>query len=376
MRLGNSSTTMKSEAHKIFENLFVLEMANNHWGDRQRGLRIIREFGAVVRENQVKAAFKLQIRDAESFIHPLYKGNEGLRYIRKTEAARLSFDDYAALVEAIKEASCLPMATPFDENSVETCLKLNLPLLKIASSDINDWPLLEKIASTKLPVVLSTGGATEREIDAAVLFFEKRGLALALNHCVSLYPSENYRLELNQIDYLRRRYPALVIGFSSHEYQDWRASMFISQAKGARIWERHIDLPYDDGRSMSPYCSSPGQIDEWFKAWRLAQEMSGGSGEERRVCLPEEIAYLDALARGVYARRGLEPGFVINSRTFFDDFYLAVPLHKGQLSSREILHGEKLARAMKADEALNLDCLDGEYSRDPNQRALILRRGL
>jgi N-acetylneuraminate synthase len=367
---------MVNKGNQIFKNLFVLEMANNHWGDRRRGLKIISEFGAIVRYNSVRAAIKLQIRDVDSFIHPDYKCNSELRYINKTKATKLEFGDYAALVDAIKEVSCLPMATAFDEKSVELCQKLELPLLKVASSDLNDWPLLEKIASTRLPVVLSTGGGAEKDIDDVVLFFERRDIPLAINHCVSLYPSENFQLELNQIDYLRARYPKHVIGFSSHEYRDWRASMFISYAKGARTWERHIDMPYDDGQTMSAYCSSSGQIDEWFKAWHLAKEMCGGSGAERRVCPAEEIAYLDALVRGVYARRDLEPGYIFSSRTFARDFYLAIPLHKGQLSCREVMNGARLTGKLKVDEALNVDCIDGPCSRDRNIKTRILRRGL
>ena len=53
----------------IFEDLFVLELANNHWGDVDRGLRIISEFSKVVRFNNVRAAIKLQLRDVQGFIH-------------------------------------------------------------------------------------------------------------------------------------------------------------------------------------------------------------------------------------------------------------------------------------------------------------------
>ena len=80
-----------------------------------------------------------------------------------------------------------------------------------------------------------------------------------MNHCVSLYPSEDFELELNQIDFLKNRFPDTVIGFSSHEMTSWQASMYVSYAKGARTWERHIDI--DDGEyTVSPYCSLPEQM--------------------------------------------------------------------------------------------------------------------
>ena len=72
-------------------------------------------------------------------------------------------------------------------------------------------------------------------------FFKARDPA-CVNHCVSLYPSEDHHLQLDQIDYLRNRYPANVIGFSTHEYHDWSNSMMISYGKGARSWERTSTL--------------------------------------------------------------------------------------------------------------------------------------
>jgi N-acetylneuraminate synthase len=172
-----------------------------------RGLKIIRDFATIVRYNNVKSAIKLQFRDVDSFIHPNYKGNQDSRYIKKTEATKLSKLDFTRLVEEIRNMACLPMATPFDEASVDLCVEFDMPIIKIASSDMNDWPLLEKIASTRRPAIASTGGASEKDLDDIVLFFENRNIPLAINHCISLYPSENDELNLNQIDYLKNRYP-------------------------------------------------------------------------------------------------------------------------------------------------------------------------
>ena len=128
----------------LFENLFVLEMANNHWGKIERGLKIIRDHGAIVRYNNVKAAIKLQFRDVDEFIHPEFKGNAEMRYIKKTEGTKLSKEQFTRLVEEIKNVNCIPMATPFDEASVDLCVYFDMPIIKIASSDMNDWILIEK----------------------------------------------------------------------------------------------------------------------------------------------------------------------------------------------------------------------------------------
>ena len=359
---------------RTFENLFVLELANNHWGDLERGLRIVREFATVARVNAVRTAIKLQFRDVDSFIHPAFKGYTESRYIKKTEATKLSIEEFRALIEEIRRCSCIPMATPFDEASVELCGVFDLPLIKIASSDIATWPLLERIARLQKPVIISTGGANEKTIDDCVRFFENRTIPLAINHCVSLYPSDDSELELNQIDYLRQRYPNHVIGFSTHEMGDWHSSLLISYAKGARTWERHIDIDHGDV-PVSPYCSLPHQVDAWFRAFHKAVEMCGGSSEARRPIPERERRYLDELVRGVYARRDLPAGYVFDSSRFNDDFYLAIPLHRGQLSCREVINGERLTCAIGADERLTIDHIDGPYQQNPALRRTILERG-
>ena len=104
--------------------------------------------------------------------------------------------------------------------------------------------------------------------------------------------------------------------------------------------------------------------------------MCGGYSTTRRVISRRETEYLDALVRGVYARRELEPGYVFSKDAFDRDFYLAVPLRKGQLSCREVMNGEKLTGAIKSDEPLTIDHIDGPYSENQNLKKLILQRGL
>jgi len=359
----------------LFENLFVLEIANNHWGRLSRGLKIIRDHATIVRFNNVRAAIKLQFRDVEGFIHPEFRGNAELRYIKKTEETKISRNDFARMVEEIRNLSCIPMATPFDEASVDLCVEFDMPIIKIASSDMNDWVLIEKIASTRRPVIVSSGGASEKDLDDLVRFFNKRNIPLAINHCVSLYPSEDSELELDQIDYLRARYPTNIVGLSSHEYHDWHSSMLISYGKGARTWERHVDIDYE-GVPVSSYCSLPQQCDAWYKAFHKAAEMCGGRCNARRVISRRETEYLDALVRGAYARRDLEPGYVFERDGFSKDFYLAIPLRKGQLSCREVMNGERLITPIRADEPLTIDHIDGPYSDNEGLRRFLLERGL
>jgi len=355
----------------IFDELFVLEMACNHWGRVDRGLKIINSFAQVVRFNNVRAALKLQFRDINSFIHADFRNCQDIRYIKKTVDTRLSDDEYAELVKAIRAASCIPMATPFDERSVDFCCELGIPILKIASSDLNDWVLIERIAKSKKPVIISTGGSSLKDLDDLVTFFGNRNIPLALNHCVSIYPSEDRELEMNQIDFLKSRYPALTIGFSTHECSDWSSSMLIAYAKGARTYERHIDIEAD-GIPVSRYCSLPEQIDDWFKAFHKAKDMCGAPGIQKRMPPQKEVEYLDSLVRGVYARRDLPEGHVLCD----EDVYLAIPLQQGQISCRELMHGEVLRFSVAKDEPIIIDAIDSPYAHIPSLKKLIYGRGI
>jgi len=104
--------------------------------------------------------------------------------------------------------------------------------------------------------------------------------------------------------------------------------------------------------------------------------MCGGRSQSRRVISKKETQYLDALVRGVYAKRNLGPGYVFSKDDFEKDFYLAIPLRKGQLSCREIMNGEQLTTELKADEALTINHIDGPYSESEALKELILNRGI
>ena len=333
-----TTTSAGGMMRELFEDLFVLELANNHQGDIVRGKKIINEFSKVTSEQGLKTAIKLQFRDGENFVHKDFRTDFENSYINKVLKTKMSQNKYKILTDEIKKHGHITIATPFDEKSVETCAELNIDIIKIASANIDDWFLIQKTTEIKKPVIISTGGSTPEKIDAVVTFFAEKNIPLAINHCVSIYPSQSQNMQLNQIDFLKNRYTN-VIGFSTHEYNNTlEDSMLIAYAKGARLFERHIDLEDTNLK----YCSTPQDIAKWMSAYKRAKILCGSTYRE---ISQQETDSLKIFERGVYAQKNIEKGQILTK----NDVYFAIPKQDGQMSSKEFKEGTKSLQKITKD---------------------------
>jgi sialic acid synthase SpsE/quercetin dioxygenase-like cupin family protein len=319
--------TMKEDDCKP---LFILEMANNHMGDVEHGKRIIREFAAVTRDFDYDFAFKLQYRHLDTFIHPDFQRRMDVKFVKRFSETRLRDEDFAALKQEMVQSGFKTMCTPFDERSVDLIEKHGHDFLKIGSCSFTDWPLLERIAATNLPIVASAAGASWEEIDRVISFFDHRQKNVTLMHCVAQYPTEAKDLQLNQIELMRRRYPAHRIGFSTHEKPEDCDVILAAIAKGATVFERHVAVATEKYQ-VNAYSSTPAQFRRWLEAARKGFELCGVA-HERVAGTPAEIAQLAALSRGVFARRAIAAGERLTS----EDYFLAMPCTEGQLLARNL----------------------------------------
>ena len=151
-----------------FNDLFVLDLANNHQGSVDHALNIIRAVGEVVHGNGARAALKFQFRELGTFVHPAHQQGSSNKHIPRFLNTRLSRDEWRVLTEEVRTQELVTMATPFDESSVDLLADLDIEVVKVASCSATDWPLLEKIADADKPVLVSTGGLTLRQIDDLV----------------------------------------------------------------------------------------------------------------------------------------------------------------------------------------------------------------
>ena len=312
------------------KHLFIFEMANNHMGDVAHGVRIVRELRDACAGFDFRFAVKLQYRNLPELIHADYRERMDYKFIKRFSETALGWDDYHSLKDAIIENGFLAICTPFDEVSVDKVVEHGFDYLKVASCSLTDWPLAEKIATTRLPLILSTAGEPFEDIDRIVSFYQHRDKRIALMHCVGEYPTPEANLQLNQIDLLARRYAHLEVGFSTHEAPGQLDSVKMAIAKGATLFEKHAGIP-TDGHPLNAYSANPSQIRLWLESARTAVAIAGV--EERRHDFSKaERATLGELQRGAFARGAVSSGSVIRDANVF----YALPATPGQLVANDL----------------------------------------
>lgn len=318
-----------TEASAIFRDLFIFEMANNHQGDVGHGLTIIREMGKIARKYGIKAAVKFQYRDLDTFIHPDFRERNDVKHIPRFLSTRLSKNEYLTMLQAVRDEGMITVVTPFDEASVETILDHGVQIIKVASCSATDWPLLDHIAETGKPVIVSTGGLSVYDIDKVVSYLSHRNVIFALMHCVSIYPTPNNRLQLDFIDKMIRRYRGIPVGYSGHEAPDNLDPVKVAISKGAALLERHVGVSTQTV-TLNKYSMSPEQTDAWVASALAAKEICGNNGYQKMIT-QDEVDALVSLQRGVFAAHSIKKGEQIKR----EDVFFAMPCADGQLSSGE-----------------------------------------
>jgi len=335
-RIG--SKYMKKNLHEIFspsmlsiKPLFILEMANNHMGDVKHGLKILNEFHKVTKKFNFNFAFKFQYRDiAGTFIHPDYKKRMDIKYVKRFSQTRLTPKESSTLKKEAERLGYIAICTAFDEPSVDLIEKHNYSIIKIGSCSFTDWPLLERVVKTNLPIIASTGGARLEDIDKVISFFHNRNKTFAIMHCIGEYPTKEENLQLNQITFLKNRYSNVTIGFSTHEEPDNFLPVQLAIAKGAQIFERHVAIK-SDKYEINAYSSTPEQIENWLMAVNRAIKIGGVVGK-RANHSEKEMTDIRQFQRGVFAKKSFKKGESIDTKNVF----FAFPNQPGQLVANDI----------------------------------------
>ncbi|MBI5645308.1 MAG: pseudaminic acid synthase [Ignavibacteriae bacterium] len=180
---------------------------------------------------------------------------------------------FPELFAAAREAGLLAFSTPFDDTAVDFLERLDPPAYKVASLELVDLPLLDTIARTGKPILMSTGAATLEEIDEAMEAIAAAGAEeVALLKCTSAYPAKPDDMHLATIPDLAQRY-RVPVGLSDHS--TGIAVPVAAVALGARIIEKHLTMHRSDGGPDSAFSLEPDEFRAMVDAVRVAEKAIG-----------------------------------------------------------------------------------------------------
>lgn len=225
---------------------------------------------------------------------------EKMRDVRKeTPWGEMSYLNYKHLIEldeydySVIDSLCRGLrfqwsASVWDEDSVDFLLQFKPPFIKIPSAMIHNVPLLEKVARTEIPTIISTATSSADDVTRVVELFEPERVALL--HSVMIYPAAAVQLNLRKIVTLRQMFPLIPIGYSGHETGIWPPVAAV--ALGACIIERHLTLDRsmwgsDQAASMEPH--------GFQKMIGYIRELQDAFGSGEFLVHPEEIEKLETL---------------------------------------------------------------------------------
>ncbi len=257
-------------------------------------------------------------------------------YLKQTE---LLSSDFWKIKQHCNARGIRFMCTPWDETSLELLEDLGIECYKVASADLINLPLLEKIVATGKPLILSTGMATLPEIEQTVTFLKNIGAAFALLHCVSTYPAPFEQLNLRFIDTLKQF--NVPVGYSSHERGI--AIPLIALSLGSCIIEKHITLDRTLPGPDHPASLEPQGFQKLIRDIR--------HGELALGCSEKELSSMEIINRQVL-RKSLVAAQELEVDTIVTQEMVATKGPGKGLSPQRIkeLLGVKLRRSIRKDE--------------------------
>ncbi|MDR1912974.1 MAG: N-acetylneuraminate synthase family protein [Clostridiales bacterium] len=259
----------------------------------------------------------------------------------------LSEDELSECAEYCSKKGVSFCSTPYSKREVDFLVRHNVPFIKIASMDINNYPFLEYIAHTGKPIVLSTGMADLFEIDRAVECLESSGnKELCLLHCVSIYPTEPRDVNLNNILLLRSRYPNHSVGFSDHTLGTNIAPAAI--AMGAVLIEKHLTLDRAKVGMDNQMALEPNEMKLLIEG---CNEVTKALGSDQRDVSVNELEQRKKMRRSIVVTHDIKAGHVIQSCDL-DAKRPGIGIPPSETNS---LIGKTLARDVLADTLLSPD---------------------
>ena len=253
----------------------IAEMSGNHNQSLGRALEIVEAAArtgahAIKLQTYTADTMTLDLKEREFFISDDKSPWKGQSLYDLYKIAHTPWDWHQPIFDCAKKHGLICFSTPFDETAVDFLEKLGAPIYKIASFENTDLPLIQRVAATGKPLIISTGMATQEELDESVDAARKAGCKdLTLLKCTSTYPATPENSNLLTIPYLRDRY-GCGIGLSDHTLGIGVA--ISSVALGATVIEKHFTLKRSDGGVDAAFSLEPREmkllVEETCRAWQ------------------------------------------------------------------------------------------------------------
>lgn len=253
----------------------------NHNNDPERALRLIEaaaRAGVDVIKFQTYKAEKLATRTAPRYWDSrLDTDRGGSQYDTFKRIDSLPLEAYFLMKKLCEKLGLILTSTPFDLDSVNFLEDLDLPLFKIASADIVHLQLLQRVAKTGKPIILSTGAASFSEVEEAIKIIREEGNnKIMLQHCLLSYPCDDKDANLNKMVHLKNIFSDLPVGYSDHT----RGIVvpLAAVALGAATIEKHFTL--DKSLPDSPdhnFSLDPDELQELVEGIRRVEASKGVS---------------------------------------------------------------------------------------------------
>ena len=273
----------------------IAEMGINHNGSLDIAMKMVKEAAKCGVD-----AIKVQIVDAD---RSYTKNSESYSIFKSVE---LKIDEWGKIVKLAKKLNLDIFASFTQPEDVKIAEQLDLPAIKVSSSNITNFPFLKAVAKTGKPLFLSTGLSYLSEVDEAVRYLEENGnKQIGILQCTSLYPTEHKDVNLLAIKTLQKSFP-YPIGFSDHTLGV--SCAIASVALGAKIIEKHFTLDRSMQGSDHKFSATPEKLAQMVKSIREV-ELSMGFSIKRPVA--DEISLREKLLRSIVVVRNIEKGEIL-----------------------------------------------------------------
>ncbi len=344
------------------EPVFIIAEAGvNHNGQLEKALQLVdiaAEAGADAVKFQTFRAEQVVIESGE--MAEYQKKNIGQVKSQREMLRELELKEefYPTLIARCKERGIIFMSTPHGGRaSVDFLESLGVSIYKVGSGDLTNYILLDRLAETRKPVIISTGMATMEEVKNAVRFLGERGVEdLVVLHCTTNYPASPEEVNLSAMKTMMEELDAIV-GFSDHT-QGQEAGV-LAASLGMTVYERHFTIDKSLPGPDHVASDSPEELKEKIAAIRAVKAGSVAPnpvlmGRSEKKPTASELKMLPLVRRSIVAARDLEAGHVLEK----GDLEARRPGDGVSPTEYEKFVGKKLKQAVPADHQLKFEDLE------------------